>query len=71
VEKIKLYYDSKGNTLNVWFDDPKKEHICEETGDEVILVKDKNGRVIGFEKLNFLLHPSKTLKTLPVEVSMS
>jgi len=29
VEKVKLYYDREGNTLNVWFDDPKKEHVCE------------------------------------------
>lgn len=71
MEKIRLYFDSKGNTLNIWFDDPKKEYICEETGEEIILVKDKKGRVIGFEKLNFLLHPQEILKTLPVEVSIS
>lgn len=53
MEKIRLYYDTKGNTLNVWFDDPKKEHICEETGEEIILAKDRRGRVIGFEKLNY------------------
>ncbi len=41
--KVRLYYDSKGNTLNIWFDDPQKEHICEETGEEVVLVKDKKG----------------------------
>jgi uncharacterized protein YuzE len=52
--KIRVYYDSHGNTLNVWFDDPKKEFASEETGEEVILVKDRRGRVIGFEKLNFL-----------------
>jgi len=46
----------------------KKEHICEETGEEVILVKDKKGKVIGFEKLNFLLHPKGIIKTIPVEV---
>jgi len=39
--------------LTVWFDDPKKEHTSEETGEEVILMKDKEGRVTGFEKLNF------------------
>ena len=71
MEKIRLYYDSKGNTLNVWFDDPQKECVCEETGEEVILVKDKNGKVIGFEKLNFLLHPKQIIKTLPVEVMVS
>jgi uncharacterized protein YuzE len=50
---VKVYYDRQGNTLTVWFDDPQLEHICEETGDEVVLMKDQTGRVIGFEKLNF------------------
>lgn len=71
MEKVRLYYDSKGNTLNIWFDDPQKEFICEETGEEVILVKDRKGKVIGFEKLNFLLHPKELIKTLPVEVLVS
>ena len=71
MEKVRLYYDSKGNTLNIWFDDPQKEYICEETGEEVILVKDKRGKVIGFEKLNFLMHPKKVIKTIPVEVLVS
>lgn len=53
--QVKVYYDQAGNTLTVWFGDPKEEYICEETGDEVVLIKDKSGRVIGFEKLNFLL----------------
>lgn len=51
--RVKVYYDRQGNTLTVWFDDPKQEHVCEETGDEVVLMKDATGRVIGFEKLNF------------------
>jgi uncharacterized protein YuzE len=59
MKKIRVHYDSKGNTLNVWFDEPKKEHISEETGEEIILVKDKRGKVIGFEKLNFLKHPEE------------
>ncbi|MGB9890191.1 MAG: DUF2283 domain-containing protein [Anaerolineae bacterium] len=48
-------YDPPGNTLTVWFGDPQDEYICEETGDEVILMKDQSGRVIGFEKLNFVV----------------
>ena len=51
--QVKVFYDQTGNTLTVWFDNPQAEYICEETGDEVILMKDKFGRVIGFEKLNF------------------
>ena len=65
---IKIHYDSLGNTLNVWFDNPEKEFISEETGDEVILNKDKKGNVIGFEKLNFLKQSNTVIKSLPVEV---
>ncbi|MCK5459810.1 DUF2283 domain-containing protein [Candidatus Parcubacteria bacterium] len=68
LKAIKIYYDSFGNSLNVWFEDPKKEFISEETGDEVILNKDKKGKVIGFEKLNFLKHGNTPIKSLPVEV---
>ena len=50
---LKVYYDREGKTLTVWFDDPKKEHVVEETGDEVVLIKDQGGRVIGFERLNY------------------
>ena len=53
--RIKLFYDKEGKTLTVWFDDPDKEHVCEETGEEIILIKDSEGRVIGFERLNFAL----------------
>jgi uncharacterized protein YuzE len=53
--QVKVYYDKIGNALTVWFDDPKKEYLSEETGDEVILMKDKDGRVIGFKKLNFAI----------------
>lgn len=63
MEEIKVFHDREGNTLTVWFGDPKAEHISEETGDEIILMKDASGRVIGFEKLNFLVAPpSEELK---------
>jgi uncharacterized protein YuzE len=53
--QVKVYYDREGNTLTVWFGNPQDEYIAEETGEEVILMKDKTGQVIGFEKLNFTL----------------
>jgi hypothetical protein len=31
---------------------PGREHICEETTDEVVLMKDVSGRVIGLELLH-------------------
>ena len=49
--EVKVFYDQTGNTLTVWFGNPQDECVCEETGEEVILMKDKAGKVIGFEKL--------------------
>lgn len=51
--QVKVFYDEVGNTLTVWFGNPQEEYVSEETGDEVVLMKDKAGKVIGFEKLNF------------------
>jgi hypothetical protein len=53
MDKIKVIHDEAGETLTVWFDDPQKEHICEETRDEVVLMKDADGRIIGFEMLHY------------------
>jgi len=55
MQKIKVSVNRESNTLDVWFDDPEKEFICEETGKEIVLKKDKNNRVIGFEKLNLFV----------------
>ncbi len=60
--QVKVYYDKKGNTLTVWFSDPQDEYVCEETGDEVVLMKNKSGRVIGFERLNFSASKSEKLQ---------
>jgi len=53
VDQVKVVHDRTGNTLTVWFGDPLAECVCEETGDELVLMKDRAGQVIGFEKLNF------------------
>ncbi|MEQ1912582.1 MAG: DUF2283 domain-containing protein [Vicinamibacterales bacterium] len=68
--KVNVYYDREGKTLTVWFTDRTREHVCEETGDEVVLMKDETGQVIGFEKLNFSIPVSDSLQvaveTMPV-----
>src|SRR5205823_12767572 len=71
MDKLRVYYDRQGNTLSVWFDDPKKEHVCEESDDDLILIKDRRGRVIGFERLNYLSAKQRAEGvTIPVEVEM-
>lgn len=57
MEKIKVIHDAVGHTLTVWLGDPAKEHICEETAEELVVMKDASGRVIGFELLHY--HPSE------------
>jgi hypothetical protein len=65
MDKIKMIHDTVGHTLTIWFDDPSKESISEETADEVILMKDETGRIIGFELLHF--HPPQSDAGLAVE----
>jgi hypothetical protein len=65
MDKIKVMHDGEGQTLTVWLDDPAKETVCEETAEEVILMKDASGRVIGFELLHY--QPADTTVGLAVE----
>jgi hypothetical protein len=60
--EVSVLYDREGRTLTVWFSDRRREHVCEETGDEVVLMKDSEGRVIGFEKLNFSIPETDRLR---------
>jgi hypothetical protein len=64
--QVKVYHDKLGNTLTVWFGDSQTGYVCEETGDEVILMKNKSGQVIGFEKLNYSI-PAEAVQDVTVE----
>jgi hypothetical protein len=65
MDKIRVIHDTVGQTLTVWLDDPGKEHVCQETTDEVVLMKDASGRVIGFELLHY--RPADAQAGLSVE----
>lgn len=65
MDKIKIIHDLVGHTLTVWLDDLAKENICEETAEEVVLMKDASGRVIGFESLHY--QPAEGAAGLAVE----
>ena len=68
MKPIKVFFDRVGNTLNVWFDDPQKEHVSAEAAEDVVLVKSADGRVIGVEVLNYVSAEGlKDIKELPVE----
>jgi hypothetical protein len=63
--EVSVLYDREGRTLTVWFSDRHQEHMCEETGDEVVLMKDSDGHVIGFEKLNFSIPETDRVSVAP------
>ena len=52
-KKLILIHNKEMKTLDIWFDDPEKEHVCKEVGDGIILKKDREGKVIGIEILYF------------------
>lgn len=65
MDKIQVIHATAGHTLTGWWDDPSKEPVCEETADEVVLIKEASGRVIGFERLTY--HPAGMGRGLAVE----
>ena len=65
---VKVYYDAEGKTIAVWFDDPAQEHSAEEIGEEVVLIKNREGRIIGFERLNYTVPADEFLSVDAIAV---
>lgn len=50
--QAKIFLDPIGNTMNIWWGDPKNAHISEEVDDPTsndVIVKDKQGKPISLE----------------------
>lgn len=72
MDKVRIFYDQTANSLVVWFKSPQKEFVASEIEDDTILMKDKDGKVIGLEKLNYLPAGHEfSSKEVPVEVFTS
>jgi hypothetical protein len=56
--QIKVIHNPVGETLTVYWDDPERVEVCEEVGHRLILIKDMQGEVIGFERLYFKPKPT-------------
>ncbi len=68
MDSLKIYYDEVGKTLTVWFDDPTQEFIAEETDEEIILIKNQSGKVIGVERLNYTPANTETFQVKLLKV---
>lgn len=54
--QVKVFYEPETELLTVFWQTPRKEQICTELGDGVILIKDSTtGEPIGLEILSY--HP--------------
>ena len=51
--KLEISYDKRDDTLSILFGDRKKEAYCTELDDLVIALKDKRGKVIGYDIICF------------------
>lgn len=70
MDRVIVYYHKDSDTMDIWFGEPKDEFSCEEAGEGVILKKNREGKVIGLEKLYVRksLGMLKEDKPFPVEV---
>jgi hypothetical protein len=66
--QINIIHDPIGETLTIYWDDPEHEKICEEIGQGIILIKDAQGEIVGFERLYF--RPSNPSQELEVILHM-
>ena len=55
MDSLKIFYDRDNHILTIWFDDPQKEFIAEEIGEELLIMQDSGGKTIGIERMNFVL----------------
>ena len=68
MERIRVIHDTVGHTLTIWLRDPKQEYVSTLTDDEVVVMKDKEGHVLGFEVLHY--RPTELEAGLAVEATI-
>ena len=65
MERIRVIHDTIGHTLTIWLGDPTQECVSTLTDDEVVVMKDHEGQILGFEVLHY--HPKESQAGLAVE----
>lgn len=52
--QVKVFYEPEKELLTVFWQPPRKEQICTELGDGIILIKDsRSGEPIGMELISY------------------
>lgn len=53
MDTVQVIHDREGQSLTVWFGDPGREHSSAADDNGVVVMKDRDNRVLGVEILNF------------------
>ncbi|MDA1317469.1 MAG: hypothetical protein O3B87_05660 [bacterium] len=56
-DKVKIYFDPIGNTMNIWWGDPADAYVAEEVDSmdrNDVIIKDKKGNPISIEMIGIL-----------------
>ena len=68
MERIRVIHDTVGHTLTIWLGDPKQEYVSILTDDEIVVMKSRDGRILGFEVLHY--QPTDPNAGLSVEATI-
>lgn len=50
MDSLKIFYDRDNHILTIWFDDPQKEFIAEEIGEELLVMQDSGGKRLALKE---------------------
>jgi len=67
--RVKIIVDPSVNSITVWIGDASQEAVATQLSEDLTLLKDFNGEIIGFEKHFFDAAPGELqvqLETLPM-----
>ena len=68
MELIRVIHDTVGHTLTICLGDPSQEYISTLTEDEIVVMKNHEGQILGFEVLHY--HPKESQAGLSVEATI-
>jgi hypothetical protein len=68
MERIRVIHDTVGHTLTIWLGDPHQEYVSTLTDDEVVVMKNREGKILGFEVLHY--QPAEPITGLSVEATI-
>lgn len=68
---IRVIHDPVGETLTIYWAEPRADQVSEETGEGALLIKDaQTGEIIGFERLYYRPGPGSQSVTVETTAAL-